>query len=220
MKKYDVIVIGFGKAGKTLAAKLSSDGKSVAMVEKSPKMYGGTCINIGCIPTKVLIQAAKAGDDFDLAMEKRETVTDKLRLKNFNMLDKKALVDVYTASARFVENKVIEISSDKETLSLTADYIIINTGAVSNVLPIPGLVESKLTYDSTGIQTLSKQPKKLGIIGGGNIGIEFANLFANLGSEVTVFDTMDRIFAREEEEVSSLAKEYLEEQGIVFELSS
>lgn len=220
MKKYDIIVIGFGKAGKTLAAKLSSDGKNVAVIEKDEKMYGGTCINIGCIPTKVLIQAAKSGDDFDVSMEKKEIVVERLRNKNFNMLSNKKFVDVYNASATFIENKVIEISSGSEKEQLSAEYIIINTGAVSNVLPIPGLSESKLTYDSTGIQNLSHQPKKLGVIGGGNIGLEFANLFANLGTEVTVFDTMDRIFPREEKELSELSKEYLENQGIVFKLSS
>lgn len=220
MKSYDYIIIGFGKAGKTLAGRLSSDGKNVAIIEENPKMYGGTCINIGCIPTKVLIQAAKSGDDFNQAMSKKENVTQKLRQKNHDMLANKQEVDLYTARAEFISDKIIKISSTNESEELTAEYIIINTGAVSNILPIPGLKESQFTYDSTGIQNLKEQPKRLGIIGGGNIGLEFANLYATLGSSVTVFDSVDRLFAREEEEVSDLAQHYLEEQGITFELAS
>ncbi len=186
MKTYDMIVIGFGKAGKTLAAKTAAQGKSVAMIEADATMYGGTCINIGCIPTKVLIHAAETGHDFKSAMAEREVVTSRLRAKNFAMLDNAATADVYNAKARFLADKVVEISSDNQTEKLTAEVIIINTGAVSNVLPIPGLTESKQVYDSTGIQTLKEQSKRLGIIGGGNIGLEFASLYAKLGSEVTV----------------------------------
>lgn len=220
MKTYDMIVIGFGKAGKTLAAKTAAQGKSVAMIEADATMYGGTCINIGCIPTKVLIHAAETGHDFQSAMAEREAVTSRLRAKNFAMLDNAATADVYNAKARFLADKVVEISSDNQTEKLTAEVIIINTGAVSNVLPIPGLTESKQVYDSTGIQTLKEQPKRLGIIGGGNIGLEFASLYAKLGSEVTVFDPLTRIFSREEEEISALAQKYMEEAGVRFELGS
>lgn len=220
MEQYDVIVIGFGKAGKTFAAKSAAQGKKVAMIEKDASMYGGTCINIGCIPTKVLIHAAETGHDFSQAMAERKAVTDRLRAKNFEMLDNAPTADVYNATAKFISNKVVEITADGESKHLTADVIIINTGAVSNVLPIPGLKESKHVYDSTGIQQLKEQPKSLGLIGGGNIGLEFASLYAKLGTEVTVFDPMSRIFSREEEEISAMAKGYLEEQGIVFELES
>lgn len=220
MKKYDVIVIGFGKAGKTLAGKLAISGKEVAMIEKDANMYGGTCINIGCIPTKVLIHAAETGHDFIEAMAEKTAVTTRLRAKNFEMLDNNPSVDVYNASAKFISNKVVEISSDTEKKELEGDVIIINTGAISNVLPIPGLKESKHVYDSTGIQNITQQPKRLGVIGGGNIGLEFASLYAQLGTEVIVFDPIDRIFAREEEEISNLAKQYMEEEGIHFELSS
>lgn len=220
MKTYDLIVIGFGKAGKTLAAKMAMQGKKVAMIEKDSQMYGGTCINIGCIPTKTLIHAAENGLSFEDMMAEKEAVTTRLRGKNFAMLDSKDTVDVYTATARFLEDKVVEIVAGDEVETLTAETIIINTGAVSNRLPIPGLLESKNVYDSTGIQNLSEQPKRLGIIGGGNIGLEFASLYAKLGSQVTIFDPMARIFAREEEEISTMAKGYMEEQGITFELEA
>lgn len=220
MELYDIIVIGFGKAGKTFAAKSAAQGKKVAMIEKDANMYGGTCINVGCIPTKVLIHSAETGHNFSEAMAERKKVTERLRAKNFAMLDKAPTADVYNATARFVSNKVVEITSNGESKQLSAQVIIINTGAVSNRLPILGLKDSKHVYDSTEIQNLEQQPKRLGIIGGGNIGLEFASLYAKLGSEVTVFDPMSRIFVREEEEISLLAKEYMEEAGVAFELNS
>ncbi|WP_025197385.1 FAD-dependent oxidoreductase, partial [Streptococcus agalactiae] len=143
MKKYDVIVLGFGKAGKTLAAKLATQGKSVAMVEEDDKMYGGTCINIGCIPTKTLLVSASKNHDFQEAMTTRNEVTSRLRAKNFAMLDNKDTVDVYNAKARFISNKVVELTGGADKQELTADVIIINTGAKSVQLPIPGLADSQ-----------------------------------------------------------------------------
>ena len=220
MKKYDVIVLGFGKAGKTLAAKLATQGKSVAMVEEDDKMYGGTCINIGCIPTKTLLVSASKNHDFQEAMTTRNEVTSRLRAKNFAMLDNKDTVDVYNAKARFISNKVVELTGGADKQELTADVIIINTGAKSVQLPIPGLADSQHVYDSTAIQELAHLPKRLGIIGGGNIGLEFATLYSELGSKVTVIDSQSRIFAREEEELSEMAQDYLEEMGISFKLSA
>lgn len=82
MEQYDLVVIGFGKAGKTLAGKLSAAGKKVALVEENPVMFGGTCINIGCIPTKTLLVAADKNWTFEQVMEQKETVTTRLRNKN------------------------------------------------------------------------------------------------------------------------------------------
>lgn len=214
MQKYDVIVIGFGKAGKTLAVKMKQLGKSVAVIEQNDQMYGGTCINIGCIPTKTLIRVADEGGDFQEAMAERKAVTDRLRGKNYAMLDS-AEVDVYHAKAQFVDNKTIEITAeDQSTKQLTGDVIVINTGAVSNILPIDGLTTTANVYDSTGIQQLDQLPAKLGVIGGGNIGLEFASLYATLGSEVTVFEAAPTLLGHEEPIVAELAKEYLNEKGI------
>lgn len=218
MKHYDLVVIGFGKAGKTLAAKMAALGKKVAIIEESAQMYGGTCINIGCIPTKTLIHAAEHHLSFEQAMQEKTAVTTRLRQKNFNMLD--SVVDVYTAKAHFVSNKVVELTGGEETLQLEGEIIVINTGARSNVLPIAGLTTSQHVYDSTGIQFLAEQPKRLGIIGGGNIGLEFANLYSALGSEVTVFDASSHVLPREEKSIATLAKQYMEEQGIQFQLEA
>jgi len=189
MLTYDLIVIGFGKAGKTLAGKLASAGKKVALVERSKAMYGGTCINIGCIPTKTLLVAAEKDLSFEEVIATKNTITSRLNGKNYATVAGTG-VDIFDAEAHFLSNKVIEIQAGDEKQELTAETIVINTGAVSNVLPIPGLATSKNVFDSTGIQNLDKLPEKLGVLGGGNIGLEFAGLYNKLGSKVRVLDAL------------------------------
>lgn len=219
VKSYDLLVIGFGKAGKTLAAKMSALGKNVALIEQDADMYGGTCINIGCIPTKTMMVAAEHNLDFSQTMERKEVVTTRLRQKNQASLTE-AGVDLYNAKARFISNKVVEITTGNEVNQLTADIIVINTGATSNTLPISGLLDTKNVVDSTGIQELEKRPVTLGLIGGGNIGLEFASLYAKLGTKVTVFEAGDTLLPREEPSVVHLAKGYLEEDGVTFKLNA
>ena len=213
MLTYDLIVIGFGKAGKTLAAKMATQGKKVALIERSKAMYGGTCINIACIPTKTLLVAAEKGLTFDQVMAEKNTVTSRLNSKNYAGVSG-AGVDIIDGEAHFLSNKVIEIVAGDEKEELTAETIVINTGAVSNVLPIPGLTDTKNVYDSTGIQNLKELPKRLGVLGGGNIGLEFAGLYNKLGSQVTVLDAAPVFLPRVEPSIAALAKQYMEEDGI------
>ena len=213
-KHYDLIVLGFGKAGKTLAAKFGSMGKAVAMIEENPLMYGGTCINIACIPTKTMIVAASKGLSYDQVLNQREVVTSRLRNKNFNMLDTNEHVDVYTGHGEFISNKEIAVTAGEDKIVLSSDTIIINTGAVSIKPNIDGIDTATGFYNSTEIQHLSPQPGTLGIIGAGPIGLEFASLYAKLGTKVTVFNIDAKILKREEPIVQELANEYLAEQGI------
>ncbi|RSJ63821.1 FAD-containing oxidoreductase [Streptococcus gordonii] len=213
MLTYDLIVIGFGKAGKTLAAKMATQGKKVALIERSKAMYGGTCINIACIPTKTLLVAAEKGLTFDQVMAEKNAVTSRLNSKNYAGVSG-AGVDIIDGEAHFLSNKVIEIVAGDEKEELTAETIVINTGAVSNVLPIPGLTDTKNVYDSTGIQNLKELPKRLGVLGGGNIGLEFAGLYNKLGSQVTVLDAAPVFLPRVEPSIAALAKQYMKEDGI------
>ncbi|MBJ6746610.1 FAD-containing oxidoreductase [Streptococcus sp. 121] len=217
MLHFDLLVIGFGKAGKTLAAKMASQGKKVGLVEQDPAMYGGTCINIGCIPTKTLIRAAEQNQTFSQVMEEKNAVTGRLNKKNYAMLDG-AGVTLFDARARFVSDKVIQLQAGTDQQEVTADIIVINTGAVSNQLPIPGLLESQNVYDSTGIQNLSELPKNLGVLGAGPIGLEFASLYNRLGSKVTILDAADTFLPRSEASLAQMAKGYLEEDGIQIHL--
>lgn len=220
MEKYDLLVIGFGKAGKTLAAKLAAEGKKVAVIEADSAMYGGTCINIGCIPTKTMLVAAHSGKSYAEVKATRDAVVTKLNQKNYHMLADNSNITVYNATAKFIKNKEVQITVDGTVKQLSAEIIVINTGAKSNVLPIKGLTSAKQVYDSTGLQMLEKQPQRLGILGGGNIGLEFAGLYARLGSAVSVIDMSPAILTREEPEVAALAKEYMENQGVSFYLDT
>ena len=141
MKEFDAIIIGFGKGGKTLASDLANRGWKVAMVEKSEKMYGGTCINIGCIPTKVLVHQAKLADlrkkdsfenkkeFYRKAIEKKDKITSLLRNNNFHKLDDKKNITVYTGTGSFASPETVNVKTEKGTLLLKAPYIFINTGA-------------------------------------------------------------------------------------------
>ena len=120
MREYDLIVIGFGKAGKTLAARQAAAGKKVALIEKSPAMYGGTCINIACIPTKTMLVAAEKGLGFDEVMAQRSAVVSRLNKKNYAAVSGTA--DVIDARARFVSNKVVEVSAGADTEQISRDW--------------------------------------------------------------------------------------------------
>ena len=128
MLTYDLIVIGFGKAGKTLAAKMATQGKKVALIERSKAMYGGTCINIACIPTKTLLVAAEKGLTFDQVMAEKNAVTSRLNSKNYAGVSG-AGVDIIDGEAHFLSNKVIEIVAGDEKEELTAETIVINTNS-------------------------------------------------------------------------------------------
>ncbi|MDO4902502.1 MAG: FAD-containing oxidoreductase [bacterium] len=218
MKTYDLIVIGFGKAGKTLAAKFAKIGKKVALIEQNPQMYGGTCINIGCIPTKTLINAAEKNLNFEQAMADKTAVVGRLRNKNFENLDN--LVDIIAGRAEFIEDKVIKVSAQDDEIILTAENIVINTGSEAVIPQIAGVKTTKNVFDSTEIQNLDNLPDHLAIIGAGNIGLEFARLYNKLGSEVTIFETTDKILPNDEPEVADFAKKYLEDLGIKFKFNT
>lgn len=232
MNKYDAIIIGFGKGGKTLAGYLGKIGKKVALIEKSEKMYGGTCINIGCIPTKALVHKSKLvsyknlntfedkSAEYKNAIESKQELTSMLRAKNYNMLNDNNNVDVYTGTASFISNTKIEIQSKEEKIVLEGEEIFVNTGATTVIPNIPGVKESKRIYTSTTIMELRELPKHLIIIGGGYIGLEFASIYSGFGSKVTVIEAADRIAGREDIEISNNVKEILENKGISFILNS
>lgn len=219
MENYDLIVVGFGKAGKTLAGKMAQEGKKVALIEQSKEMFGGTCINIGCIPTKALILAAEKNENFEEATSHKDAVVNRLRQKNEIGLRSSGVI-LYNGKASFIENKVIQISSKEEEIKVSAQTIVINTGAVSNHFPIPGLLTSRNVVDSTGILAIDKKPERLAVIGGGNIGLEFASLYAKLGSQVVVYEAAPTILRTYEESIAKLAKSYMEEDGITFKLAA
>ena len=219
-------MIGWGKGGKTFAGAMAGAGRSVASVEQSSAMYGGTCINIGCVPTKTLIHDAaqrRDGDDaaefFRKAVDRRDTLIAKLNDVNLHMLADRDTVTVVDGRARIVGPHEVEVTPSAggsglaEHLLISADTVVINTGAVPVLPPLPG-VDGPRIHTSTSIQHVDPFPRRLAVVGAGPIGLEFASMFRDFGSEVTVLARGERILPDEDQDVASGVHELLTEAGI------
>ncbi|MFV7280228.1 reactive chlorine resistance oxidoreductase RclA [Citrobacter cronae] len=214
MNQYQAIIIGFGKAGKTLAATLAKTGWRVAIVEQSNTMYGGTCINIGCIPTKTLVHDAELQHDFAAAMQRKAAVVSFLRDKNFHNLADLENVDVIDGRAEFVDNHTVRVVQSTGAIELSGEKIFINTGAQSTVPDVEGLTTTPGVFDSTGLLNLTQRPERLGILGGGYIGVEFASMFANFGSKVTLYEAAPLFLAREDRDIAEAIARILRDKGV------
>lgn len=219
----DLLVIGFGKGGKTLAARMGAAGRRVALVEQSSQMYGGTCINIGCVPTKALIHHAQshrpgeAGQDgLRAAVDATATLTGALRDRNFAMLDDLDSVTVITGGARFLDEKSVEVSAGTDRLVVTAPTIVVNTGAEPVVPDIPGLRSSAHTRTSTDLIRATDLPARMVVVGGGYLGLEFAGMYARFGSQVTVLEAGPRLLPREDTDVAEATVSALRDEGVTF----
>lgn len=214
MNQYQAIIIGFGKAGKTLAATLAKADWKVAIIEQSNTMYGGTCINIGCIPTKTLVHDAEMQHDFAAAMQRKTDVVRFLRDKNFHNLAGLDNVDVIEGRAEFVDNHTVRVIQATGTRELRGEKIFINTGAQSTMPDIKGLCSTPGVFDSTGLLNLAQRPQRLGILGGGYIGVEIASMFANFGSKVTIFEAAPLFLPREDRDVADAIARILRDKGV------
>ncbi|EIZ4608238.1 FAD-dependent oxidoreductase [Staphylococcus pseudintermedius] len=218
MNQYDLIVVGFGKAGKTLAKFAAQQGKSVAVIEKSAEMYGGTCINIGCIPSKVLVHDGIEAASFNDAMQRKRDVVNALNSKNYHNLADEETVDVINMTASFKSAHAIDLlnAQGEAVQTIEGKNIVINTGAKSVIPNIKGIDTSQRVYDSKAIMDLTQQPKRLVIVGGGYIALEFASIFANFGTTVTVLERSDQILKREDAVITQQVTEDLTQKGIQF----
>lgn len=223
--KYDAIIIGFGKGGKTLAATLGAAGKNVALIEQSSKMYGGTCINVGCIPTKYLVrtagESALAGGSFAeraaryaKAIEGKDILTSNLRGKNFAKVDQVPSACVITGKAKLVSPHDVQVETADGTLSLEGEMIFLNTGAAPFVPPIEGLKDNPYIYTSETLMELKELPEELVIIGGGYIGVEYSSIYADFGSKVTILQDGETFLPREDAEIASEVLKALNAKGI------
>ncbi len=226
MKHYDAVIIGFGKAGKTLAKFLATKGEHVALIEASDMMFGGTCINVGCIPSKYLIEQSHLakGRSFEEktqlyreAVAKKRALTAMLRKKNFGMIDSLENADVIVGRASFKNSHVVEIHHNDGSVSeVEGDRIFINTGARPVMPTIPGLDSSRRVYISETLLDLDELPQRLFILGGGFIAIEFASLFASFGSQVNIILRSNKFLSTEEPEIAQAIRTRLEEMGVKF----
>lgn len=216
MQKFDIVVIGFGKAGKTLALKSAMKGKKVALIERSEKMYGGTCINIGCIPTKSLVfqsHLSKLSTSFSypLSMERKNQLISTLRQKNYENLAQQENITIFDGEASFLDSNTISISG-KDTLKIQGEKIFINTGSKSVIPKIP--INSQRVYTSTELLDLDTLPKRLLIIGGGYIGLEFACMYANFGSKVSILIRKNELMPKEDKDIADSLEASIQKMGI------
>ncbi|ATG56661.1 pyridine nucleotide-disulfide oxidoreductase [Brachybacterium ginsengisoli] len=216
----DVLVIGWGKGGKTLAATLAASGTRVALVEQFDTMHGGTCINIGCVPTKTLVHDAEQRREDDdpqqfwgRAVARRDTVVGAMREVNHAMLADLDTVTLIDGRARFVGERTVEVAGGEDLLVVTAPVVVVNTGAVPVRPDLPGAHLPRV-HDSTSLQHVSPFPRSLAVIGAGPIGLEFAAMFAGYGAEVTVLNRRERLLPDEDDEVADEVAAVLEGEGI------
>ena len=229
-----VVVIGGGPGGYVAAIRAAQLGAQVTLIEK--EHLGGTCLNVGCIPTKALLHAAEFARSAQEAAEcgvqlKMEGVdwakvlafkdgTVKKLVGGVSSLMRGNQITVITGEAHFIKTKTLEIAmSDGSKQIMEADRIIIATGSVPAMPPIPGMAESKFVIDSTGALSLEKLPKSMAIIGGGVIGVEMACAFHAMGCEITVVEALDRLASVMDGEMTKQLASSLEKQGIRILLS-
>lgn len=219
MKQYDIAVIGSGPGGYVAAITAAQKGKKVSLIEK--KEIGGTCLNVGCIPTKCLIasanllekikQSSKFGIsikelsiDFNKIQKRKDEVIENLKAGLENLL-KSNKIDIIKGKARFISPHEIKIEGEENTI-LKAEKIIIATG--SEPLEITNFpIDGKEIHNSTTILSLEKLPKSIAIIGGGYIGCEFASFFNAMGVKVSIIEALPSILANQtEDQIKAISK--------------
>ncbi|MFZ3309202.1 MAG: FAD-containing oxidoreductase, partial [Xanthobacteraceae bacterium] len=225
MPNYDAIIIGAGQSGPALARRLAAAGRKVAIIER--KLFGGTCVNTGCTPTKTLAasayvaHAARRAADYGVEIEgavtidmkavkaRKDAVVATFRNGVEHSLKTLQGCTVYQGHGRFVAAKKIAVN-DAE---LSADQIFINVGARATIPPTPGLDQVPYLTNSS-MMDIDFLPSHLMILGGSYIGLEFAQTYRRFGSKVTVIEFGPRLIAREDEDVSHAIADFLKEEGI------
>ena len=228
---YDAIVIGTGQAGPALAGRMNQEGMKVAIIER--KLVGGTCVNVGCIPTKTLVgsariayfarQAGEFGIDIQgpisVNMAKVKARKDEIAgASNAGVtawIEGMENVDLIRGHARFVDARTIEVNGNQ----IGADRFFLDVGARARVPDWDGLDQINYLTNSD-VLDLYTLPEHLIIIGGSYIGLEFAQIYRRFGSRVTVIEMQDRIIPREDDDVSDGIREILEQEGVNFRLNA
>jgi len=228
---YDAIIIGTGQAGPTLAVRLAGAGMKAAIVER--KLFGGTCVNDGCIPTKALIASADAAHiarraaeygvaidgsiaiDMKKVKERKDAIVRRSSEGLENWLKSTENLTVYEGHARFEDAHRVRVNNEL----IEADKFFINVGARANVPPMPGLGQVRYLTNSS-MMDVDFLPEHLIIVGGSYVGLEFGQMYRRLGSEVTVVEMGPRLIHREDEDVSQAVQEILENEGINIRLNA
>lgn len=214
------VIIGFGKAGKTLAKSLAANGEQVILIEKSDQMYGGTCINVGCLPSKALILDGERNVEFTKAMERKTQMVEKLRSKNYHLIADEDNVEVWNGVASFESNYELKVAmADGETRYVKGERIIVDTGSTSVIPNIKGLKISDKMIVSNQALNLEKLPKSMVILGVGYIGLEFAQMYASFGTKITMIGIQDEFIPREDRDIADMIWKDMHDMGIEIHLA-
>ncbi len=230
-RKFDAIIIGTGQAGPSLAARMTREGMKTAIIER--KLFGGTCVNVGCIPTKTLVASARAahvarrGADYGVTIEgsiavdmravkaRKDAVVRQSNEGVTNWLKGMEDLTVYEGHGRLEGPNTVRVNGDL----LEADKIVLNVGGRANVPDLPGLNEVPYLTNST-MMDVDFLPEHLIVIGGSYIGLEFAQMYRRFGSRITVVEMGERLIARDDEDVSAEVKAIVEAEGVEVRLES
>ena len=225
---YDVVVIGSGPGGYSAAVRAGQYGLKTAMIEKQPRL-GGTCLLVGCIPTKALLHTADVWEHFKnpeadgieckdpqlnypRVLDRKNKIVTK-HSKGIEFLMRKNKVDVIKGSARLLGGGRIEVSGDQGPQTIEAKNIILATGSEARMLP--GLQpDPKLILTNIEVLDVPAVPKSIGIIGAGAVGVEFASIFNRFGSKVTLLEMLPRLVPVEDEEISKELEKHFKKSGI------
>jgi pyruvate/2-oxoglutarate dehydrogenase complex dihydrolipoamide dehydrogenase (E3) component len=229
--QFDAIIIGTGQAGPSLAQRLAASGMKVAIIER--KLFGGTCVNTGCIPTKTMVASAYAahmarraavygvnagsGVTVDMARVKarKDAISGRSRIGVETWLKGLKNCTVFEGHARFESPQEVSVGDQR----LAASRIFINVGGRAIVPEMPGLTEIEFLNNSS-MMAVDFLPKHLIIVGGSYIGLEFGQMFRRFGSEVTIVEMAPRLVHREDEDISAAIKEILEGEGMAIRLNA
>ncbi|MDQ3791613.1 MAG: dihydrolipoyl dehydrogenase [Actinomycetota bacterium] len=231
-EQFDLVVIGGGNGGYIPAIRASQLGMSVALVEKREGGHlGGTCLNLGCIPTKALLQTAAMlndvnhGEEFGIktngvefdyptAAQRREQVVNQLR-RGVQGLMKKNKIQVFNGTGSFVEPKKIKVEgNDGEEHELEANFVLISTGSAVSSLPGLEFDGEKVISSDDVVTNNDSYPESVIILGSGAVGVEFASMYHDFGAEVTIIEILDRIVPLEDPEISEALQKEFEGRGI------
>lgn len=234
-EKYDAIVIGTGQGGGPLAGKMAGSGWKTAVIER--EHVGGSCVNVGCTPTKTMVASArvaylaKRGADYGvntgmitidqkIVRQRKRAIVESFSSGSRSGLERWDKLDLIMGEASFAAPKVVTVElNDGGTRQLTADKIFINTGLRPAVPNIPGL-DAVPYLDSTSIMELDAVPQHLMVLGGGYVGLEFGQMFRRLGSDVSIVERGPRLAHREDPDVCEAVENVLRDDGIELVLGS
>jgi dihydrolipoamide dehydrogenase len=225
---YDLVIIGSGPGGYSAAARAGQYGLKTLLIEKSPKL-GGTCLHVGCIPTKALLQTAEVWEyfkhsdeqgisckdpqlNYPKVLERKNSIVSK-HAKGVEFLMKKNKVDVLKGNGRLLGGGKVQVDTDKGPQILQPKFILLATGSEARMLP--GLQpDADRIVTNIEILDMKQVPKTLGIIGAGAVGVEFASIFNRFGSKVTLLEMLPRLVPVEDEDVSKELERYFKKTGI------